>query len=35
MPVSKLRLMRGTTSTLKSKSSLPKMLALADMIIAR
>ena len=35
MPVSKLRLMRGTTSTLKSKSSSPKMLALADMIIAR
>jgi hypothetical protein len=35
MPVSKLRLMRGTTSTLKLKSPSPKTLAVADMLIAR
>ncbi len=35
MPVSKLRLMRGTTSTFKSKSLLRKTLAIADIIIAR
>jgi hypothetical protein len=35
MNVSKLRGMRGTTSMSKSKSSSPKMLGLADMIIAR
>ena len=34
MPVSKLRLMRGTTSTFKSKSLLRKTLAIADIIIA-
>ena len=34
MPVSKLRLMRGTTSTLKLKSPSPKTLAVADMLIA-
>jgi hypothetical protein len=35
MNVSKLRGMRGTTSMSKSKSSSPKMLAVADMLIAR